>query len=201
MAVRTRRVAAATYLPLTVQDCKDHMRITLADAGQDALIATYLSAAVAEVELLCQRTLCETTWIATFDDFPSAIKLPMAPVLAVTSVQYLDLNGILQTLDANEYALDSVSEPAFVVPAPAATWPTTQVGAVNSVKVTYRAGYKSAPATQAEAAAAVPAPIRAYLLIRMATLFENRENISFASVPQVVPTLAALLDPYKIIEV
>ena len=201
MAVRTRRAAAATYQPLTLQDCKDHMRVTTADAGQDARISMALLAAVLELENLCQRTLCETQWVATLDSFPTAIKLPMAPILAVSQIKYKDISGTLQTLAPSQYAVDTVSEPGFVVPAPNITWPDVQDGAINAVSVFYTAGYASAPATQAIAAASVPAPLRQWLLIRVATLFENRESISFASAPFEIQQLDALIDTYKIREV
>lgn len=202
MAVRTRRVTAATYLPLTLQEAKDHLRITLVDTGQDALITALISAATRELEDKIQRTLCETSWIATFDDFGDALKLPMAPVLSVTSLQYYDANGVLQTLAGSEYTVDTISEPGFVVPSPIADgFPEAQVGRVNAVAVTYKAGYVASPANQLAAAAAVPAPLKAWLLIRLATLFENREQVAFGGAPQEVPTLDCLIDAYWIREV
>lgn len=201
MAVRARRVAPATYDPVTLQEARDHLRWTITDTGQDAIISSHIKAATEELENKLQRTLCETTWAATFDSFPAALKLPMAPLLSVVSVQYKDETGTLQTMATGDYMVDTVSEPGFVVPAPGVEWPATQDGAINAVTVTYKAGYKLAPGNQAEAAALVPKPLKAWILIRVGTLFENRESVSFASAPFDIQTLDRLIDTYRIREV
>ena len=75
--------------------------------------------------------------------------------------------GAVQTLDPSAYVLDGDSLPARLVPAVGTAWPATQDGAINAVTVTYTAGFGAT-------AAAVPAPIRHWLLLAVAEMYETR---------------------------
>ena len=96
--------------------------------------------------------------------------LPRSPLQSVSSIQYYDQAGTLQTLDPSAYLVDSFSEPARITPAPATTWPATQNRA-NAVLITFVAGYGST-------GAAVPTGILHWILLMAATLYENREMVA-----------------------
>jgi uncharacterized phiE125 gp8 family phage protein len=94
--------------------------------------------------------------------------LPASPITAVTSVKYLDANGVEQTMDAADYTVDTDSLVGRVV---AEEWPETD-GTVNAVRVRYTAGWT--PST-------IPPALQQWLLIRVATLYEHREALSMVS--------------------
>ncbi|MEI7957349.1 MAG: hypothetical protein WCJ66_19465, partial [Verrucomicrobiota bacterium] len=50
-------------------------------------------------------------WGRTFGIPGNAILLERAPVLAVESIQYLDMAGVLQTVDPASYTVDLISTP------------------------------------------------------------------------------------------
>lgn len=192
-----KKVSSAANLPITLDEAKAHCRVTTAD--EDTLIERLIKAAVHELELRTQRTLCETTYVEILDKFPTGgIRLAYPPLLSVQSVVYFDETGSQLTLSSNDYLVDTHSEPGWIFPAVDKTWPDTQ-DRINAVAITYKSGYLLAGTAQQQREA-VPESLRAWLLIRVATLFENRESVSFASAPFNITALDSLWQPYRVIE-
>ena len=92
----------------------------------------------------------------------------LEPLSSVTSITYLDTDGATQTLAADQYVVDAISQPARISRAYNVDWPDTRVQN-NAVKVRFVAGYG--------VASAVPQCIKSWMLIRIATLMENRQQI------------------------
>lgn len=192
-----KKVVTAANQPITLDEAKAHCRVTFSD--DDSLIERLIKAATHEIENRIQRTLCETTYIEQLDRFPSGgIKLALPPLLSVQSIVYFDATGAQLTLSANDYTVDTHSEPGWVFPAPDKQWPETQ-DRINAVAITYKAGYLSGGNAQQQREA-VPEDLRAWLLIRVATMYENRESVSFASAPFNITALDSLWQPYRVIE-
>lgn len=104
--------------------------------------------------------------------------------------QYM-LTGVLTTLSPARYTVDNISEPGVLTPAPNTYWPDT-TNITNAVQISYTVGYGDA--------AAVPAGIQSWMLMRLAAMYENREEIivgqRLTSVD--LPFVDGLLDPYRI---
>lgn len=161
-----RRSVDATVEPVTLTEVKDDRRIV--DTASDTKLTTLITVARRNCEDLLLRTLLQTTWELTLDEFPEAIPLRMPRVIDVTSVQYVDPDGDTQTLSAASYQVDDRSEPGWIVPAYGYSWPTTREQP-NALTVTYRCGYGTT-------AAAVPPPIKQWILLRVGDMYENRES-------------------------
>lgn len=128
--------------PLTVAEAKQHCSITQDD--DNALIDAYLRSARIAAEQYLSRALFTQTWTLQLSDFADVIWLPMAaPLASVTSVQYYDTDGVLQTLATSAYTVDTVSEPGRIVRAPDQSWPSVQSDRAMTVIVTYVAGWSS----------------------------------------------------------
>lgn len=97
-----------------------------------------------------------------------ALILPRPRLIGIVNVQYLDINGVLQTLDPSQYLVNPDAEPATISPALGCYWPPTQPGAPNAVQVTYTAGYGNT-------AAAVPGDLQLAIMLLAAHWYENRE--------------------------
>ncbi len=192
-----KKTVSAANLPITLDEAKAHLRVTFAD--DDALIEQLIRAATTELEIRCQRTLCETTYTEVLDAFPSSgIKLALPPLLAVSNIVYYGTAGTLLTLSASDYIVDNHSEPGWVFPVTGKTWPETQ-DRINAVTVTYTAGYL-AGGNAHQQRDAVPKDLRAWLLIRVATLYENREAAVTGTIVSSVPGLDSLWQTHRIIE-
>lgn len=119
------------------------------------------------------------------------IRLPLPPLVDVTSIHYLDADLADQTLTADQYiVLDGPL--ASVDPAPGLCWPSTGCHP-RAVEITYVAGYGEA--------ALVPGPIRTAAKLMVGDLYENRSSVVIdASRVTLIeaPTVARLLKPYRL---
>ena len=119
-----QRTVDPTSEPVTLAECKTWLRVDIAD--DDALLSALVTAARDAHELYCNRAYITQTWQLTLDYFPPTIQLWRCPVLAITSVQYVDSAGATQTLAGSKYQLDNASEPERLDPAYNEVWPTTR---------------------------------------------------------------------------
>lgn len=192
MPLTLRQTVAPISEPVTLSEIQAHLRI---DTVEDVeLLAFFGVAARAELEELTRRQFLTATWELYCDRFPTIFRLPRVPAQSVTSIQYIDTGGMLQTLDASRYQVDVISEPARIVRASGETWPSVEHETLNSVIVTYVAG--------ALTAAAVPAELRLAIRMIVGDLYEHREGAldiegSLKSIMQ-NPALERLVRLYKV---
>jgi uncharacterized phiE125 gp8 family phage protein len=129
--------------------------------------------------------------IFDYDIRQGKISLPFPVLQTVDSIQYVDVNGVLQTLDPSQYVVDDAGQPGAVMPAPNTYWPATQ-SVANAVRINYTAGYGDSTK--------VPSSICAWILMRVGALYENREEIvvgqRLTSVD--LPFVDRMLDRYRI---
>jgi len=133
--------------PLKVSDVEAQIRADL--SAETALIESMIAVVRERAEIITRRALITQTWEITLDWFHQDITLPFPPLQSVTSVKYIDTEGIEQTLSANDYIVDTDSEPARLVPAYGKEWPWTR-RQPNAVRIRIVCGY-SFPLFDAEA--------------------------------------------------
>lgn len=123
------------------------------------------------------------------------IFVPLPPLQSIDAIKYVDQDGNQQTLDPTQYLVDSVREPARITPAYGASWPQTRNQA-NAVEVDFTCGYGASGSS-------VPSDILDWMLMRIATLYENRTGIAIGQrLTEVeLPTdfVDGLLVPYRVI--
>ena len=120
-----------------------------------------------------------------------AILIQKSPVLNVVSINYLDMAGVLQSMPASNYTVDTACEPARITPVFSQIWPIAlpQIGAVS---VTFDAGYGTA--------ASVPEGIKSWIKLRVGSLYAHREEVAALSRGRIepLPFVDGLLDPFKV---
>jgi uncharacterized phiE125 gp8 family phage protein len=182
--------------PLTVGEVKEHLHIDAAVADDD--FDGMIRAAREEAEALTGRSLISRTWERVLHEFPAGgIELGWPPVLAITSIKYIDTAGVEQTLAVDHYTLDEVTTPGWVYPSIAyPTWPDTQSGRVNAVRVRFTAGYGTS-------AGSVPHSIRQWMKTRIGTMYTMREEVvTGVSVKELDDRYTLrLLDPHRVLKV
>lgn len=177
-------ITQPTVEPVSLAEAKLHLRVD--HSTDDTLISSLISAAREECEHLLERALAPQTLRLSIDAFPAdGIELPRPPVTSITSIEYVDVDGAPQTLAGSNYYLDDEREPSWVVPAYDVDWPSTRDEA-NAVVVTYVAGYTDCPDV-----------IRAWILLRIGTLYRTREADSDKPA-QPSQFVDRLLDRYRI---
>lgn len=129
--------------PITLVEMKNHLKVELGVTDDDALIAAQITAARDYVETGTSAnstrmiTMVATTFDLALHAFPACIELPRRPLVAVSSITYLDDAGETQTLDADTYVVDYAR--GNITLAYSAVWPTTRYQA-NAVTVRFIAG-------------------------------------------------------------
>jgi len=167
-------IQGPTAYPLTLAETKAHLRVDHTD--DDSLIQTYIAAATAYADGpvgVLGRALVNQTWQETLDTFPTnEIIIRIPPLIAVIAVDYDDPAGLPATVPSNQYTVDDVSEPGWILPD--GGWPATFDG-INSVRVRFRAGYIDN--TTSPPTGAVPDDIRAALLLYVGAMYAHREEV------------------------
>jgi uncharacterized phiE125 gp8 family phage protein len=109
----------------------------------------------------------------------------------VPSVKYLDTDGTLQTVTAADYQIDTPTEPGRLLPIYGGYWPTLRDD-INAVRVEYTCGYG--------AAAAVPQPIKQWMLLAISTWYSQREAVITGTLAELPRAFwDAMIDPYRVV--
>lgn len=197
-----RVVTGPTVEPLTLEEAKLHLRET--QTVQDTLISALIVAARQYAENYTGRAFVTQTLELLLPGFPcdSVIELPKPDLQQVTTVKYIDVDGVLQTIAAAQYQVDIYRRPAVLKPAYQCYWPVPRTSDFNAVQVRYVAGYAPTTSPQDAAAmqAAVPEGIKLWMKIRVAQLFENREAVVVGTIMANIPRdfVDGLLDQYRV---
>ena len=153
-------------MPISLEELKSHLKVD--HDVEDALVQSYLAAAVDWAERATNRAILKQTYLIVRDDFPvGAWYLPLGKIDSVTSIEYLDTNGVTQTWAPSpaEHQLDNDSDyQARLNPKTGFTWPSTGEY-LSSARVTVVAGWDTND---------VPFSIRQALLLKCASLYETR---------------------------
>jgi uncharacterized phiE125 gp8 family phage protein len=160
-------------------------------------------------ETITGRQIVTARWKLVLDAFPGpslmgvpagrpftlpghAILIPKAPVQSIVSIDYLDMGSVQRTMPSANYVADLACEPARITPVFGQIWPITlpQIGAVS---VTFDAGWGNA--------ASVPEGIKRWILLRVGSLYQNREEVAAMArgTIQSLPFIDGLLDPYRMV--
>lgn len=162
-------ITAATALPVTLAEAKLACRFDASDLDSDITAMIQDATRLAEHEI--GQCLMPQTWELTLDAFPPIVRLTRVPVASVTSVQYVDPDGLLQTLSPSGYTLDASNSfgPACLAPIYGTIWPATRNQA-NAIAVRFSAGYANA--------ASVPSHLKRQVKIFVAMLLDDPAQLS-----------------------
>ena len=108
-----------------------------------------------QVEADTYRRLITQTVVGYLDEFRwvREIEIRLAPIISITSINYVDLNGTTTTFASSRYSTDVLSTPPRVVLNTNEQVEHTEQNTPNAVAITFVAGYGST-------AASVPAAAR-----------------------------------------
>ena len=157
-------ITAPAVEPITLAQAKDFAVVASSFTLDDSLITGLISAGRQTAESYTDRAFFNQSWLLTLDHFPlfwgrstvkniedsmypyqyffdgMTIRLPKPKVVSITSITYLDDTGTSHTMSSDQYVLDNNSEPARLIPAFNAYWPTASIYVPGSVQITYETG-------------------------------------------------------------
>ena len=163
-------------MTVTLALAKQHLRI-LHDE-EDALITSYMAAAVAWVENYTGKFLSRKQATQEAVEFGSFLTLFHGPLPDTLSIAYTDADDAGQTI----VDVKIVRDRAY----PASTWPT--IADDTPITLTYQAGYEETPADLDHA-----------VLLLVGEYYDNREAGEAA--PAVTAAVESLCRPYRSLRV
>ena len=193
MIVNARPISEVTE-PISLAECYQHLRLSEFDGGgrpDDDLVMAYLAAARMYCENRTGIALGMQEFEVVMDSFPDTIELPYPPFIALSEgIQFTD--GVTDTeIDAALYTVDTWSGDTAVI-SPVSSWP--EQPEAHKIRIRYSAGYGTEP----EAAAPLPAPVRAAILLMLGHLYANREAVDLNSMMALPLGVDSLLRPYSV---
>lgn len=139
----TVTVAAASE-PITLADAKRSCRIDASDTTFDDELNDAIASARGFMESTTGTRLVEQTIEMRCDSFADLARLPVAPLSAIVSVEYVDTAGSTQTLAGSVYEARLFGLMPSIALAYDQSWPAIQSGSL--ITVTATAGYDEIPA-------------------------------------------------------
>ncbi len=176
---------------LSVFEAKRQLRIEPEDTDQDDHIASLCASAGSHIERELGYPILRQTRETHLSCFPRGpIWLGGGAALTVLEIRYTDTVGAAQVLAPSAYAVDAVSQPAKVYPAPSINWPST-LPVPGAVVVKWQAGWEN------------PADVPDDLLHAMKLLVghwdQNREAVVVGSInSDLRVALDDLLSPFRL---
>jgi uncharacterized phiE125 gp8 family phage protein len=164
--IRLAFVAPMVLAPVTLAEAKAFLRVQTTD--EDLLITSLVRAARQAIEDYTFAVCRERAETLLFDGFGKRLVIEAAPLVAVTSVTYLDTEGDLQTLAPADYRVTELHGVPVIVPAPGAHWPATLNGAPDAVRVAVMAGWPDN--------AAVDETVRHAALLLVSNAYDDRSG-------------------------
>lgn len=171
---------------LDLVQARMQLKVPDSQHDEDALIEDILIPAVTErCELATRRQLITAVWALRLDAAVDSewwmrdpargyyIDIPKPPLQSIDSVSYVDTAGVTQTWASGNYIVDAPAGPRCargrLAPGFSKLWPFAQ-SRINAMTVQFTAGY-------GDDSTAVPAMLKAAMLMDLGTLFVNREAV------------------------
>lgn len=180
--------------PVTLAEAKAWARVEIDD--DDDLISGLITSARRYCEAFTKQQLITATYKLALDSFPifgtqwpwlsvGASIDTLSPLQSVTSLQYLDMSGTLQTLDPSKYTVDTISKPGRITPLWYQPWPITRPQP-QAVQLTYVAGF-------GDSGDDVPDGIKTAIKLLVSHWYRRREAVSEGAMTPVPMAVESLL--------
>lgn len=150
-----------TSEPVSIVEARSQCRVDGSDSDSD--LTLYISAARTFVEEYTGTKLVSQTVLMQGWDFSDLWSLPIAPIITLSSVKYLDTDGVEQTLSSSVYEMVNTGLEPHIRLKINQSWPSIRC-ASDAVRVTAIVGYAS-----------LPAPIKSAMLLIISSWFDSRD--------------------------
>jgi len=159
-----------TVEPVGLEDVKVNAYVIDDETEHKFIREDLIPTARRYVEELAKRSLITQTRAQYCDYMPcSPVRLRYGPIQQISSVTYTDTNEAVQTLASTYYELDAARTQGRLEVAYGQTWPTS-LHKVNSVAITYVAGYGTTPKS-------VPSIYRRAITVLCTHWYQNRDQL------------------------
>ncbi|MCC1493422.1 head-tail connector protein [Cognatishimia sp. F0-27] len=180
---------------LPVVQLRTHLRLGTGfaeDDVQDAVLSSFLRAALAAIEARTSKSLIRRAFLLTLTQWrdASGMVLPIAPVTGITGITLIDKFGAAQNVDPSGFALRVDAQSPRLVPTGSFLPPVPELG---SAEVRFEAGY-------AQDFQELPSDLAQAVLMLAAHYYEYRDEtaLSQGCMPFGVTSLIARYRPVRL---
>lgn len=156
--------------PVTLDETKKWCDIEHDD--DDSLIDRLIAGSRRQVEIRTQSSLVRQKHRLYLDRFPNdCIYLPYGPVKTIDQIQYVDINGVTQTVSLSPtiYVLDHEDRVGLSY---GQTWPATRYQK-NAIWIDYWAGYFDPTQSPIKLLDAIPDDLRMAIMMMVRDIYDN----------------------------
>lgn len=185
-----KRTVEPGALAVSLATVKTYLRLTTTDNDTD-LTDLFIPAAIDLIEQKTHRQLITATYTLKRSYWPRGCRLylPKGQLQSVSSITYVDADGVTQTWDSSKYEVETDPEPGYINLVAGETWPTSlSPQGDHAITITFVCGYGGS-------ATSIPARVKAAVLFQVAHLFDMRSAVVTGTIATQIPeTLNALID-------
>lgn len=108
------RLTSPSELAVSLTEAKNHLRVS--GGGQDQQIALLVQASTEKLERDINRCIIQCNWQQAMPSFPAngePIELMVKPATVVSSITYVDVDGVTQTLPTSDYSFSAARQVIF----------------------------------------------------------------------------------------
>lgn len=176
-------VTPSAALPVTLADVKLHLRLDTDTSVEDALLTRLVRASAERCSHETGRAMLTTAYRLEAGIGEKLI-LPRPPLVEVTAVTLIDSDGNENVLTESDYTLTATRAQTLLT--------VTAPGDAVTVIVTFDSGY-------GDTADTLPEALAAWILLDVATLYEQRQALTAGNLNAVpYPFVGGLLDAYRV---
>ena len=161
-------------------DAKTHLRVDHDD--EDELISMMTASATEMVSNHTGLILGSEGWQFSVGPQAGRLRIPVAPVRSLTSVQYLDRDRAAQNASLDDFLLIADYSRPYLMPIDGTSWPITARDD-DAITVTVAAGLLE-----------LPPPLKVAILMMLSHLYEDRGDNAMDEIPT---TVRVLVEPYR----
>ena len=153
--------------PVTLEAAKLHCRVD--HDAEDTLISSLITAARVYCEGVQNRAYITQTLAITLDGFPATpYDLPRPPLQGNVDITYTDEDGNVETVDTDDYVVDTTGFKGRIKLKRSASWPTDTLQEIGAVSIFFDAGYGDATD--------IPQTVKQAMLLLIGHWYINREG-------------------------
>lgn len=157
-----------------VSDAEAKAQATIDFTDDNTLVTRLIAAARAHVEKYCGVRFASQTITVSCDRFADMCRFPEAPATSITSIKYIDVDGIEQTLPNTVYELLADGLEPSITLKYGQSWPATRPG--SRITVVAVVGWATAPAD-----------VKHAMLLLIAHWYQSREAVNIGTIVTTLP--------------
>jgi len=176
-----------SILPVTVEMVKKHTNVDITE--DDELIEQYIKVATSYGQNITGRMFVAASFELDIDSFPTG-KIKLLPSLqSVESVKYTDGEGDEVILSLDEYKVKKTHLVGYIEPV--LNWPSD----AQDILVCFTSGWPTIDGEgDEEPVSTTPDDIRGWIMVRVAGMYEQRENFITSNGSSVTAMPADFID-------